>query len=161
MKETRFFWDFENYMLQPSSRVYSSRSSSSHLISKMRSQRISRIFTVGKDLPYPMTYQVDVEVTDISNLSVADSQTFTALTSQKLIGYIYASKRFQNYILYCKLKVWVSAIQLDNFFFNINWWNKVKFINHSYAQYLHIKKCALPFFVDFNYYIANMCTLVR
>ena len=38
-------------------------------------------------------------------------------SSQKLIGYIYASKRFQNYILYCKLKVWVSAIQLDNFFF--------------------------------------------
>ncbi|MDE5083077.1 MAG: MG2 domain-containing protein, partial [Trichodesmium sp. St18_bin1] len=46
----------------------------------------NQIFTVGKDLPYPMTYQVDVEVTDISNLSVADSQTFTALTSQKLIG---------------------------------------------------------------------------
>jgi uncharacterized protein YfaS (alpha-2-macroglobulin family) len=46
----------------------------------------NQIFTVGKDLPYPMTYQVDVEVTDISNLSVADTQTFTALPSQKLIG---------------------------------------------------------------------------
>ncbi|WP_293135275.1 alpha-2-macroglobulin [Okeania sp. SIO3I5] len=46
----------------------------------------NQIFTVGKDLPYPMTYQVDVEVTDISNLSVADTQTFTALPSEKLIG---------------------------------------------------------------------------
>ncbi|MDE5092983.1 MAG: MG2 domain-containing protein, partial [Trichodesmium sp. St11_bin5] len=46
----------------------------------------NQIFTVGKDLPYPMNYQVDLEVTDISNLSVADTQTFTALTSQKLIG---------------------------------------------------------------------------
>ncbi len=46
----------------------------------------NQIFTVGKDLPYPMTYRVDVEVTDISNLSVADTQTFTALPSNKLIG---------------------------------------------------------------------------
>jgi len=46
----------------------------------------NQIFTVGKDLPYPMTYQVDVEVTDISNLSVANTQTFTALPSEKLIG---------------------------------------------------------------------------
>ncbi|MGD1712165.1 alpha-2-macroglobulin family protein [Dapis sp. BLCC M172] len=46
----------------------------------------NQIFTVGKDLPYPMTYRVDVEVTDISNLSVADTQTFTALPSEKLIG---------------------------------------------------------------------------
>ena len=46
----------------------------------------NQAFTVGKDLPYPMTYQVDVEVTDVSNLSVADTQTFTALPSQKLIG---------------------------------------------------------------------------
>lgn len=41
---------------------------------------------VGEDLPYPMTYRVDVEVTDVSNISVADSQTFTALPSDKLIG---------------------------------------------------------------------------
>ncbi|WP_293119685.1 MG2 domain-containing protein [Okeania sp. SIO1I7] len=46
----------------------------------------NQIFTVGKDLPYPMTYRIDVEVTDISNLSVADTQTFTALPSNKLIG---------------------------------------------------------------------------
>ncbi|MBW4643807.1 MAG: alpha-2-macroglobulin family protein [Goleter apudmare HA4340-LM2] len=42
--------------------------------------------TVAKDLPYPMTYQVDVQVADVSNLSVASSQTFTALPSNRLIG---------------------------------------------------------------------------
>ena len=41
---------------------------------------------VTDDLPYPMTYWVDVEVTDVSNLSVANSQTFTALPSDRLIG---------------------------------------------------------------------------
>ena len=41
---------------------------------------------VADDLPYPMTYRVDVEVTDVSNLSVANSQTFTALPSDRLIG---------------------------------------------------------------------------
>lgn len=46
----------------------------------------SQTVTVAKDLPYPMTYQVDVEIADVSNLSVADSQTFTALPSDKLIG---------------------------------------------------------------------------
>ncbi|NEP46244.1 MAG: alpha-2-macroglobulin family protein, partial [Okeania sp. SIO2H7] len=46
----------------------------------------SQTVTVAEDLPYPMTYQVDVEITDVSNLSVADSQTFTALPSDKLIG---------------------------------------------------------------------------
>ncbi|WYM02745.1 MAG: alpha-2-macroglobulin [Gloeotrichia echinulata CP02] len=42
--------------------------------------------TVAKDLPYPMTYQVDVQVADVSNLSVANSQKFTALPSNRLIG---------------------------------------------------------------------------
>ncbi|MDJ0703802.1 MAG: alpha-2-macroglobulin [Leptolyngbyaceae cyanobacterium MO_188.B28] len=42
--------------------------------------------TVADDLPYPMTYRVDVEVSDVSNLSVANSQTFTALPSDRLIG---------------------------------------------------------------------------
>ncbi|BAY08223.1 alpha-2-macroglobulin family protein [Calothrix sp. NIES-2098] len=42
--------------------------------------------TVAKDLPYPMTYRVDVQVADVSNLSVANSQTFTALTTNRLIG---------------------------------------------------------------------------
>ncbi|MGE5657820.1 MAG: Ig-like domain-containing protein [Actinomycetota bacterium] len=45
-----------------------------------------QIISVGKDLPYPMTYRVDVEVSDVSNLSVADSKTFTALPSDRLIG---------------------------------------------------------------------------
>ena len=42
--------------------------------------------TVAKDLPYPMTYRVDVQVADVSHLSVANSQTFTALPSHRLIG---------------------------------------------------------------------------
>ncbi|MCT7994992.1 alpha-2-macroglobulin family protein [Laspinema olomoucense] len=42
--------------------------------------------TIDRDLPYPMTYRIDAEVTDISNLSVANSQTLTALPSDKLIG---------------------------------------------------------------------------
>lgn len=42
--------------------------------------------TVGDDLPYPMAYRVDMETTDASNLSVADSKTFTALPSDSLIG---------------------------------------------------------------------------
>jgi uncharacterized protein YfaS (alpha-2-macroglobulin family) len=46
----------------------------------------SQTVKVAEDLPYPMTYQVDVEISDVSNLSVADSQTFTALPSDKLIG---------------------------------------------------------------------------
>ncbi len=46
----------------------------------------SKTVTVAQDLPYPMTYRVDVEVTDISNLSVANSQSFIALPSQRLIG---------------------------------------------------------------------------
>ena len=46
----------------------------------------SKTVTVAQDLPYPMTYRVDVEVTDISNLSVANSQSFIALPSNRLIG---------------------------------------------------------------------------
>lgn len=42
--------------------------------------------TVAKDLPYPMNYRVDVQISDISNLSVANSQTFTALPSNRVIG---------------------------------------------------------------------------
>jgi uncharacterized protein YfaS (alpha-2-macroglobulin family) len=42
--------------------------------------------TVANDLPYPMTYRVDAETTDVSNLSVADSKSFTALPSTTLIG---------------------------------------------------------------------------
>jgi alpha-2-macroglobulin len=46
----------------------------------------SQTIPVAKDIPYPMTYQVDAQVTDVSNLSVADSQTFTVLPSDRLIG---------------------------------------------------------------------------
>jgi alpha-2-macroglobulin len=41
---------------------------------------------VAEDLPFAMTYRVDAEVKDVSNLSVSDSQTFTALPSDRLIG---------------------------------------------------------------------------
>lgn len=46
----------------------------------------SQTVTVGKDLLYPMTYRVDVQVADVSNLSVSDSKSFTALPSDRLIG---------------------------------------------------------------------------
>ena len=46
----------------------------------------SQTITVDQDVTYPMAYRVDVEVTDVSNLSVADTQQFTALPSDRLIG---------------------------------------------------------------------------
>jgi len=46
----------------------------------------NQTLTVAKDLPYPMIYRVDVQVADVSNLSVANSKTFTALPSDRLIG---------------------------------------------------------------------------
>ncbi|MDB5029040.1 MAG: large extracellular alpha-helical protein, partial [Candidatus Eremiobacteraeota bacterium] len=42
--------------------------------------------SVASDLPYPMTYEVDAETTDASNISVADSKMFTALPAETLIG---------------------------------------------------------------------------
>ena len=41
---------------------------------------------VASDLPYPMSYRVDAETTDASNISVADGKPFTALPSDTLIG---------------------------------------------------------------------------
>ena len=41
---------------------------------------------VAADLPFPMTYQVDAETTDASNIAVADSKSFTALPSDTLVG---------------------------------------------------------------------------
>jgi alpha-2-macroglobulin len=41
---------------------------------------------VASDLPYPMSYEVDAETTDASNVSVADGKPFTALPSDTLIG---------------------------------------------------------------------------
>jgi uncharacterized protein YfaS (alpha-2-macroglobulin family) len=46
----------------------------------------SQAVLVAADLPYPMTYRVEAQVTDVSNLSVSNTQTFTALPSEKLIG---------------------------------------------------------------------------
>lgn len=41
---------------------------------------------VAADLPVPMTYNVDVQATDVSNLSVDTTQSFTALASDGIIG---------------------------------------------------------------------------
>ena len=41
---------------------------------------------VAAVLPYPMTYEVDAETTDASNVAVSDSKTFTALPSSTQIG---------------------------------------------------------------------------
>jgi alpha-2-macroglobulin len=46
----------------------------------------SQTVKVTDDLPYPMAYRVDMETTDASNLSVADSKIFTGLPTDKLIG---------------------------------------------------------------------------
>jgi uncharacterized protein YfaS (alpha-2-macroglobulin family) len=42
--------------------------------------------TVPRDLPFPMTYTVDMETTDVSNLSVSDSKSFLALPGDGVIG---------------------------------------------------------------------------
>ena len=41
---------------------------------------------VASDLPFAMSYRVDAETTDASNISVADGKPFTALPSDTLIG---------------------------------------------------------------------------
>ncbi|MEA5537835.1 MG2 domain-containing protein [Limnoraphis robusta Tam1] len=41
---------------------------------------------IDKDLPYPVEYRVDVQVSDVTNLAVSDSQSLTALPSNRLIG---------------------------------------------------------------------------
>jgi uncharacterized protein YfaS (alpha-2-macroglobulin family) len=41
---------------------------------------------VPADLPFPMTYDVDMEATDVSNLSVSDSKSFLALPADATIG---------------------------------------------------------------------------
>ncbi len=47
---------------------------------------VAQTVKVGTDIPYPMTYRVDAQVVDVSNLSVADSKSFTVLPSDALIG---------------------------------------------------------------------------
>jgi alpha-2-macroglobulin len=46
----------------------------------------TQLIPVAKDLPYPMTYRIDAQVSDVSNLSVSNTQTFTALPSDRAIG---------------------------------------------------------------------------
>ena len=41
---------------------------------------------VAADLPYPMTYRVDAATTDVANLSVGDSKSFTAFPGSVQIG---------------------------------------------------------------------------
>lgn len=43
-------------------------------------------FTIEKNLPYPMQYRVDAQVSDVSNLSVSDSKEFIALPGDRLVG---------------------------------------------------------------------------
>jgi len=42
--------------------------------------------TVARDLPFAMTYRVDLEVSDVSHLASSATQSFTALPSATLIG---------------------------------------------------------------------------
>ncbi|MBV8372674.1 MAG: Ig-like domain-containing protein, partial [Candidatus Eremiobacteraeota bacterium] len=42
--------------------------------------------SVPTNLPFPMTYTVDMEATDVSNLSVSDSKRFLALPTDAVIG---------------------------------------------------------------------------
>ncbi|NEQ97291.1 MAG: alpha-2-macroglobulin family protein [Cyanothece sp. SIO2G6] len=46
----------------------------------------SQTVRVDSDVIYPTAYRVDVNVSDVSNLSVAASQSFVALPSDRLIG---------------------------------------------------------------------------
>ncbi|HET9095085.1 MAG TPA: Ig-like domain-containing protein [Candidatus Baltobacteraceae bacterium] len=46
----------------------------------------SATVTVAPDLPYAMTYRVDLEVTDVSHLASSATQSFTAVPGTTLIG---------------------------------------------------------------------------
>jgi alpha-2-macroglobulin len=46
----------------------------------------SQTISVAEDLPYPMQYRVEAQVKDVSNLSVANTQNFTAFPDNRLIG---------------------------------------------------------------------------
>lgn len=48
--------------------------------------QVKQEIAVADDLPYPMTYRVETQVTDVSNLSTSNTQSFVALTSDRLIG---------------------------------------------------------------------------
>jgi uncharacterized protein YfaS (alpha-2-macroglobulin family) len=51
-----------------------------------RSGTLAQSISVARDLPFPMTYSIDVQATDVSNLSVDTTQSFTALASDGVIG---------------------------------------------------------------------------
>lgn len=46
----------------------------------------SQSLTIENNIPYPMEYRVDAQVSDVSNLSVAASQSLMVLPSDRLIG---------------------------------------------------------------------------
>lgn len=48
--------------------------------------KISLHITVPDALPFPLTYRVEVEATDASNVSINTTQTFTALADPEVIG---------------------------------------------------------------------------
>ncbi|HEV2878415.1 MAG TPA: Ig-like domain-containing protein [Candidatus Eremiobacteraceae bacterium] len=50
------------------------------------SGKVDEQVKVDADIPYPMSYRVDAQVVDVSNLSVADSKSFTVLPADALIG---------------------------------------------------------------------------
>ncbi len=47
---------------------------------------VTQTVTVDRDLPYALTYRVDLDVSDVSNLSSGATQTFTAVPDATLIG---------------------------------------------------------------------------
>ncbi|MBV5261251.1 alpha-2-macroglobulin family protein [Synechococcus moorigangaii CMS01] len=64
----------------------------------------SQTIDVARDLPYPVTYHVEATVTDAANLSVSNTQTFTALPGDRLIGIRHdfvadAEKPFQTQVI--------------------------------------------------------------
>lgn len=41
---------------------------------------------IDRELPYPVSYRIDAEVADVSNLAVTSSQSFTALPGDRFVG---------------------------------------------------------------------------
>jgi uncharacterized protein YfaS (alpha-2-macroglobulin family) len=56
----------------------------SHTLNNQGQDQLS--VKVTDEIPYPLTYRLDAEVTDVSNLSVAATQTVTVLPDNRLIG---------------------------------------------------------------------------
>ena len=60
--------------------------------STRRGRRASR-YRVPTDLPFPMTYNVDVQTTDVSNLSVASIASFTAFPTDAIHRFRFRRRR--------------------------------------------------------------------